>query len=165
MSESTSVSVVERFITDLERSVQSVQREDAIRQLQSIFIMKRLQTSTYVEGVRQKALEHLVSKMEDMSAGLLLKTIETLAQIGEIDISSVTGVPGKGGGINLYNIMSSKTAAFNGGSTSSPIAGGGATSNTVKDMGNLLEAIMAMSDKVKTDPSIIDGIAIKSPNE
>jgi hypothetical protein len=44
-----------------------------------------------VEKARIAALETLIDRMSEMSDNMLIKIIEALTQIAEVDISSITG--------------------------------------------------------------------------
>ena len=57
----SSVAVVERFMGELRDSVASVQREEALRQLQSLFAMRRLDAASQVVVVRARALQRLAA--------------------------------------------------------------------------------------------------------
>jgi hypothetical protein len=159
-----SVQVVEKIINDLENNVVNIRREDAIRSVQDIFIMKRLNAASTIEDARARAIESLTSKLATMSPGLLLKTIETLSQVGEVDIGAITGSPNTKGGVNLYNVINNRNSNANlgaslAGSIASSDSSGKADSSTVKDIGGLLEAITGIAESVKHNPRIIDGAA------
>jgi hypothetical protein len=48
-------------------------------------------SATLVEKARLAALETLIGRMPMMSDNMLIKTIETLSQIGAVDKASITG--------------------------------------------------------------------------
>jgi hypothetical protein len=51
----------------------------------------RYDSATFVERSKIAALEILIGRMSGMSDNMLIKTIETLFQIGVVDMSSITG--------------------------------------------------------------------------
>lgn len=155
VAQASSVAVVQRFMDELRDTVTSVQREEAVRQLQSLFIMRRLDTASMVEAVRGRALQQLMGKLDNMPTGMLLKTIESLSNVGEPDIAAVTGVNTKGGGgININNILQNKNASMNaaGGASAPSITGSSSqvTSATIQDGVGLLEALEALTRRVGT---------------
>ena len=148
----SSVAVVERFMGELRDNVASVQREEALRQLQSLFAMRRLDAASQVEAVRARALQRLAGKLDNMPAGLLLKTIETLSSVGEPDIGAATGVTTKGGGVNINNTLQNRNAAVSaaGGTGAPPVSGPGSrvSGATVHGGIGLLEALEALSSRM-----------------
>jgi hypothetical protein len=51
----------------------------------------RYDAATVVEKTKLAALEILIERMPNMSDNMLIKTIETLFQIGEVDMNFITG--------------------------------------------------------------------------
>jgi hypothetical protein len=54
-------------------------------------LITRYASATLVEKNRIAALEILIGRMPNMSDNMLIKMIEALTQIAEVDISSITG--------------------------------------------------------------------------
>ena len=54
-------------------------------------MITRYASATLVEKNRIAALEILIGRMPNMSDNMLIKMIEALTQIAEVDISSITG--------------------------------------------------------------------------
>ena len=54
-------------------------------------MIARYASATLVEKSRIAALEILIGRMPNMSDNMLIRTIETLTEIAEVDISSIFG--------------------------------------------------------------------------
>ena len=54
-------------------------------------MITRYASATLVQKSRIAALQILIDRMPNMSDNMLIKTIETLTQIAEVDISSIIG--------------------------------------------------------------------------
>jgi hypothetical protein len=61
-----------------------------IKALIDQFLITRYEAATLVAKSKLAALETLVGRMPNMSDNILIKTIETLSQIAEVDISAIT---------------------------------------------------------------------------
>ena len=54
-------------------------------------LITRYASATLVAKCKLAALEILIGRMPNMSDNMLIKTIETLSQIGEVDMTLITG--------------------------------------------------------------------------
>ena len=77
---------------DLQRELEEFDgtkdRSVLIKGLIDQFLLTRYASATLVEKSRIAALQILIGRMSNMSDNMLIKTIETLTQIAEMDISS-----------------------------------------------------------------------------
>jgi hypothetical protein len=62
-----------------------------IKALRDPLLITRYDSATLVEMGRLVALQILIGRMSKMSDNMLIKVIETLSQIGAVDMSSITG--------------------------------------------------------------------------
>ena len=80
---------------DLKRELEEFDRTKdqsvLIKALRDQFLITRYDSATLVEKSRLAALEILIGRMSGMSDNMLIKTIETLSQIGEADMNCITG--------------------------------------------------------------------------
>ena len=76
---------------ELEEFDRTKDRSVLIKALIDQFLITRYVSATLVEKSRIAALEILIDRMPNMSDNMLIKTIETLTQIAEVDISSIIG--------------------------------------------------------------------------
>ena len=76
---------------ELEQFERTKDRSVLIKAVIDQFLITRYVSATLVEKSRIAALEILIGRMPNMSDNMLIKTIETLTQIAEVDISSSSG--------------------------------------------------------------------------
>jgi hypothetical protein len=76
---------------ELEEFDRTKDRSVLIKAVIDQFLITRYVSATLVEKSRIAALEILIGRMPNMSDNMLIKTIETLTQIAEVDISSSSG--------------------------------------------------------------------------
>ena len=69
----------------------AIEGKALIKALIDQFLITRYASATLVEKSRIAALEILIGRMPNMSDNMLIKMIEALTQIAEVDISSITG--------------------------------------------------------------------------
>jgi len=79
---------------DLKRKLEEFDRTKdqsvLINALIDQFLITRYDFATLIAKTKLAALETLVGRMPNMSDNMLIKTIETLSQIAEVDISAIT---------------------------------------------------------------------------
>ena len=84
---------------DLKRKLEEFDRTKdqsvLINALIDQFLITRYDFATLIAKTKLAALETLVGRMPNMSNNMLIKTIETLSQIAEVDISAITDSGGK----------------------------------------------------------------------
>jgi hypothetical protein len=66
-------------------------RSVIINALRDQYLITMYDSATLVEKAKMAALEALIGRMPGMSDNMLIKTIETLSQIGAADMASITG--------------------------------------------------------------------------
>ena len=66
-------------------------RSVIINALRDQYLITMYDSATLVEKAKMAALEALIGRMPGMSDNMLIKTIETLSQIGAVDMASITG--------------------------------------------------------------------------
>jgi len=76
---------------DLEEFERTNDRSVLIKALRDQLLIARYDSAMLVEKARIAALETLIGRMSEMSDNMLIKIIEALTQIAEVDISSITG--------------------------------------------------------------------------
>jgi hypothetical protein len=76
---------------ELEKFDRTKDRSVLIKALRDRFLITRYDSATLVEKCKLAALEILIGRMPKMSDNRLIKTMETLYQIGAMDITSITG--------------------------------------------------------------------------
>jgi hypothetical protein len=79
------------FIRELEGFDITKDRSVLIDALPDQCLITMYDSATLVEKARLAALEILVDRMPEMSDNMLIKTIETLSQIGAVNMTSITG--------------------------------------------------------------------------
>jgi len=79
---------------DLKRKLEEFDRTKdqsvLINALIDQFLITRYDFATLIAKTKLAALETLVGRMPNMSDNMLIKTIETLSKIAEVDISAIT---------------------------------------------------------------------------
>ena len=107
------VQVIDRLTSELERSVSKISREDAIRVIRDIFVVKRLKAAALAEDLRMKALQLLMKNIEEspgkLSIPMILMLVKQLSEIGTVDLGIATGNPTTNGGVNLFNVVRNAT--------------------------------------------------------
>jgi chromosome condensin MukBEF MukE localization factor len=76
---------------ELEEFDRTKDRSVLIKALIDQFLITRYEAATLVAKSKLAALEILIGRMLNMSDNMLIKTIETLSQIAEVDISAIIG--------------------------------------------------------------------------
>jgi hypothetical protein len=80
---------------DLKRKLEEFDRTKdrsvLINALIDQFLITRYDSATLIAKTKLAALEILIARMPKMSDNMLIKTIETLSQIGEVDMASIIG--------------------------------------------------------------------------
>ena len=161
---SASLQVVDRLVSDLERDVGTISRDDAIRSLRDLFIAKRLNAAALVEDLRLKALGLLMKSLEEsgekpVNPAMMVALIRMLSEVGAVDMGIATGTTKAG--VNLVNFVNNSNTNSAVCSSAGAIAGSDGnsrvTNSTIKDIGFLLEAINCITDGVKHDPKLLDG--------
>ena len=66
-------------------------RSVIINALRDQYLITMYDSAALVEKAKMAALEALIGRMPGMSDNMLIKTIETLSQIGAADMASITG--------------------------------------------------------------------------
>jgi hypothetical protein len=79
------------LIRELEELDITMDRSTLINALRDQCLITSYDSATLVEKARLAALETLIGRMPMMSDNMLIKTIETLSQIGAVDMASITG--------------------------------------------------------------------------
>jgi hypothetical protein len=115
---------------ELEEFDRTKDRSVLIKALRDRFLIARYDSAALVEKNRLAASEILIGRMPKMSDNMLIKTIETLSQVGAVDMTSITG----SGKSPLNAVQQNLGIPSQGGRVS--IKG-----NPVKDTGQLLEAL------------------------
>jgi hypothetical protein len=125
------------FKTELEQFEKTKDRTILIKALRDQFLITRYDSATLVEQNRLRALEVLIDRVPNMSDNMLMRTIETLSNVGEVDLNAITGAK-NGPLISLHqNVgMLGQGGMLPGGSGKVSLDG-----NPVKKAGELLEAL------------------------
>ena len=76
---------------ELEEFDRTKDRSARIEVLRDQFLITRYESATLVEKSRFAALEILIGRLPEMSDNMLIRTIETLFRIGEVDMTVITG--------------------------------------------------------------------------
>jgi hypothetical protein len=79
------------LIRELEKFDITKDRSALINALRDQCLITMYESATLVEKARLSALETLIGRMPMMSDNMLIKTIETLSQLGAGDMDSITG--------------------------------------------------------------------------
>jgi hypothetical protein len=140
---------------DLDDYEEHQDRKQLIGALKEQFLVSRYNNASQAEKTRYLGIQILFERMHKMSDNMLLKTIRELAEIGVIDLQSVTGMAlGARGGSSLVNI----NQAFGlGGPPRDTLQLGASRStetNPIKDTGNLLEALEHIAEHFKDRPML-----------
>jgi hypothetical protein len=138
---------------DLDEYEETQDRKQLVNALKDQFLLSRYNNATQSEKSRYLGLSILFERMHKMSDNMLLKTIRELAEMGVIDLQSITGpIGGKSG--SLVNI----NQAFGlGGGLRDPLKLGPSSNtetNPIKDTGNLLEALEHIASHFKDRPML-----------
>jgi hypothetical protein len=91
------------------------------------------------ENIKNRGLQIIFNRMERMSDNMLLKTIRELSESGALEKAAIIGIPTPGG--NRISTISIQQALGLPGEGLQSSLGHRATSNPVKDIGELLEAL------------------------
>ena len=79
------------FIRELDKFDITGDRSELINGLRDQCLTRMYDSATHVEKARRSALEILIDRIPKMSDNMLIRTIETLTEIAEVDISSTFG--------------------------------------------------------------------------
>jgi len=79
------------LIRELEEFDITKDRSVLINALRDQYLITMYDSATLVEKAKMAALETLIGRMPGMSDNMLIKTIETLSQIGTMNMTSITG--------------------------------------------------------------------------
>ena len=133
--------------TDIEEYVKSRDRTALVNALKDQFLAQRHISASKTEQARQLAAEVLLAKIPNMSENMLIRTIESLARVGEIDMQALVGtLPGGKGPLFAFNQVigrPSGNAPSLTGSFNNP------GENSVKHARQVLEALEHLSNYLK----------------
>ena len=102
--ESTALQIALEIKTDIEEYVRSRDRTALVNALKDQFLAQRHISASKTEQARQLIAEVLLAKIPNMSENMLIRTIETLARVGEIDMQALLGtLPGGKGPLFAFN--------------------------------------------------------------
>lgn len=155
----SNLTVAQNMSRDLEEFAKAGDRQQVIQRARDTFFAARAETNIKLEEVRWQALQKMVDRMPEMTISQLTRTVQMLSEMGVADMTVLTGTPagGKSGGVNVINQV--HTGPING--MKATVTAEGGISNPVKDMGDLIEAAMLISNVFKNyKGNIID----QSPN-
>jgi hypothetical protein len=139
------VDVALKMMDELKQFEKTRDRSVFIKALKEQFLITRMDAANLVEKNRTAALEILVNRLSNMSDSVLLRTIETLSNIGAVDMQAITG-SGKPG----HPLIAIQQ---NSGSLSqSRVSMEG---NPVKDTGQLLESLEHLANYFRGKPEIL----------
>jgi hypothetical protein len=79
------------LIRELEEFDITKDRSVLINALRDQYLITMYDSATLVDKARIAALETLIGRMPGMSDNMLIKTIETLSKIGEVNMTSIAG--------------------------------------------------------------------------
>jgi hypothetical protein len=128
--------------TELEEYKKTGNRQTLVEALRHQFLAQRHIAAAESDKARTQAIHILTQRMERMSDNMLLRTVETLAKIGEIDIQALMGIfPGKGGPMIINNV--------GGPTVHLPAENSNPEDNPVKNTGHIVEAVQAISRFLK----------------
>jgi hypothetical protein len=93
--ESTALQVVLDIKTELEEYSKSRDRTALVNALRDQFLAQRHISAAKTELTRQLAAEVLLAKIPNMGENMLIRVVESLARVGEIDMRALLGaLPG-----------------------------------------------------------------------
>jgi hypothetical protein len=107
--------------------------------LKEEFLLNRYVSGSQAANIKNRGLQILFNRMERMSDNMLLKTIKELSEIGALDMAAITGIPMPGE--NRISTSSIQQAFELPGERLRSLLGPHATSNPVKQTGEVLEAL------------------------
>jgi hypothetical protein len=145
---------------ELEEYKKSGDRQELVNVLRDQFLLKRHETAARSEEARYSAIEMLIAKMPDMSENMLLRVIDTLAKVGEIDVQAIAGIlPGGKGPLFAFNqIIGGQPPSQPALQSKSPSNG-----NPVQNTGLVLEALEHLSSYLKM--KTIDGVVVEDQDK
>ena len=106
--------------------------------LKEEFLLHKYIAGLQAENIKNRWLQILFNRMGRMSDNMLLKTIRELSESGALEMAAIIGIPMPGE--NLISSISIPQFGLPGEGLQSSL-GHRATSNPVKEIGELLEAI------------------------
>jgi hypothetical protein len=139
-NESTAIQAVLEFKEDIDQYVKDRDRTALVTALKDQFLAHRHYSASKTEQARQLAAEILLSKIPNMSDNMLIRVIEVLAKVGEIDMQALVNFSpgGKGPLLSINQVI--------GGSSGASLSSTGSTTsrpgeNPVRGAGQVLEAL------------------------
>lgn len=124
--------------SELEAYDKDKDRRALLNAVKEQFLLNRLVSASQAENTRGLGLQILRNRMEHMSDNMLVKTIKQLSKMGETDLAAIAGGPIPGRSSPMVSIQ--QAFGLPGGSAPVSLEGLG-TSNPVKDVGMILEAV------------------------
>jgi hypothetical protein len=116
--------------------------------LKEEFLLNRYIAALQAENIKNRGLQILFNRMERMSDNILLKTVRELSKSGALEMAAIIGIPKPGGDRISTNSIQQAFGLSGEGLQSSCRA----TSNPVKRLGDVLEAIEHLQRYFKEHP-------------
>jgi hypothetical protein len=117
---------------ELEQYDKNRDRSVLIKALRDQFLMTRYNSAVKVEDTRLRALDILISRMDNMSDNMLMRLVDNLSSAGAVDLEMIAG--GSGGKAGPLFALQQNLGIL--GQTNLSPEG-----NPVKDAGQLLESL------------------------